>query len=87
LEESNNYPSPIKRSKTKLMSTTDKETAFAERVRPYENKWVALVEKEGEDFVVGSGTTPTEALTEAKKNGFATAILFSVPSFSDVFAY
>ena len=69
------------------MPTVDKETAFAELVREYENLWVAIIEKDGQEFVVGSGQTPKEALAEAKTKGFANAVLFSVPSFSQVLVY
>ena len=69
------------------MSELDKATAFAELIRPYENQWVALVEKDGEEFVAGAGETPAEALAEAKSKGFSNTTLFSVPSFSEAFAY
>lgn len=69
------------------MPSTTKEEAFAELIRDYENLWVALVEKDGEEFVVGSGETPTEALAQAKAKGFTNAVLFSVPSFSHAFIY
>ena len=69
------------------MATVDKETAFAELVRDYENLWIAIVEKGGQEVVVGSGQTPTEALGEARTKGFADAVLFSVPSFSRALIY
>lgn len=69
------------------MPTRDKETAFAELLREYENQWVAIVEKEGVEVVVGSGETPAAALAEAKNKGFATSTLFSVPSFSQAYIY
>ena len=45
------------------MPVIDKETAFAELVREYENQWIAIIEKDGKEFVAGSGQTPSEALT------------------------
>jgi len=69
------------------MPAANKEEAFAELVREYENLWVALIEKDGEEFIVGSGESPTEALTQAKAKGFTNAVLFSVPSFSQAFIY
>ena len=69
------------------MPAVIKEEAFADLVREYENLWVALIEKDGEEFIVGSGETPTEALAQAKAKGFTNAVLFSVPSFSQAFIY
>jgi Family of unknown function (DUF5678) len=67
------------------MSAEDKDTAFAELVRPYENQWVAIVELGGEEMIVGSGKDPAEALAEARTHGFEEALLFSVPSFAHSF--
>jgi hypothetical protein len=69
------------------MSAAIKEEAFAELIREYENLWVALIEKDGKEFIVGSGETPTEALSQARAKGFVNAVLFSVPSFSHAFIY
>jgi hypothetical protein len=69
------------------MPVLDKETAFAERIRPDEKKWVALVEKDGEEIVAGSGETPAAALADAKEKGFTNTTLFSLPSFSETFVY
>lgn len=70
-----------------MPATVKKEEAFAELVRQYENLWVAIIEKNGEEVVVGSGTTPKEALSNARDKGFTDVVLFSVPSFSYSLAY
>lgn len=70
-----------------MPATVKKEEAFAELVRQYENLWVAIIEKNGEEVVVGSGTTPKEALSNARDKGFTDVVLFSVPSFSHSLAY
>jgi hypothetical protein len=68
------------------MSTAyDKETAFAELVRNYENLWVAIIDKDGVEFVVGAGTTAVEAINEAKAKGYPLAVLCKVPSFDSRF--
>jgi len=69
------------------MPAANKEEAFAELVRAYENQWVAIIEKGGEEIVVGAGRTPKEALSSARDKGFKEVILFSVPSFSSSLAY
>lgn len=65
----------------------NKEEAFADLVRQYENEWVAIIETEGSESVVGHGSTALEAANEAKEKGYAQAILFKVPSFSSRFVY
>jgi hypothetical protein len=70
-----------------MRTTVKKEEAFAELVREYENLWVALIEKGGEELVVGAGRTPKEALAKARDKGFTDVVLFSVPSFSSSYAY
>ncbi len=67
--------------------SVNKEEAFAELVRQYENMWVALIETDGGEFVVGHGSTAVEAANEAKEKGYSQAILFRVPSFSSRFVY
>jgi hypothetical protein len=64
---------------------TDKETAFAELIRDYESLWVAIVEKDGVEFVVGSGPTAVQAANEAKEKDYPQAMLFRVPSFKTRF--
>ena len=69
------------------MPATIKEEAFADLVREYENRWVAIVEMDGVECVVGHGTTAVEAANEATKKGHPQAMLFKVPSFSCRFIY
>ena len=66
-------------------TTEEKETAFAELTRDYENLWIALDERNGDRVVVGSGHTALQAATMAEKKGFPDAALFKVPSFSSSF--
>lgn len=63
----------------------DKENAFADLVRDYENSWVAIIEKDGVEFVVGTGSTAVEAANEATEKGHPQAMLFKVPSFHSRF--
>ena len=67
------------------MPAVDRESAFAELVRDYEDKWIALVDRDGVDTVVGSGNDAVEAATVAETNGFPDAALFRVPSFRSAF--
>lgn len=67
------------------MPAVDRESALAELVRDYEDKWIALVDKDGVDIVVGSGKDAVEAATLAETNGFPDAVLFRVPSFRSAF--
>lgn len=64
------------------MSDGDKEEAFAELVRDYENQWVAIIEQDGKEYVVGHGTTAVQAANEAKEKGHDQPMLFKVPSFN-----
>lgn len=67
------------------MPTTEKEQVFAELVREYENMWVAIVERDGIEFVVGHGPTAVEAAEESTRKGHPQAMLFKVPSFNTRF--
>jgi hypothetical protein len=68
-----------------MPATMDKETAFAELVRDHENQWIALDDRDGVKFIVGSGRDAVEAAHDADSNGFPDAILMKVPSFSSSF--
>jgi hypothetical protein len=57
---------------------TTEELAEAEELRPYENKWVALVN----DKVVASGDSPKEVRKEAERKGYTDFAYHLVPSFS-----
>jgi len=67
------------------MSEVTNENLFAEMVRPYENQWIALEEKEGVRIIVGSGRSAVEAVRDAEDHGHPDAVLFKVPSFSSTF--
>ena len=64
------------------MATISKEEAFADLVREYENMWVAIIEKDGVEYVVGHGPTAVEAANEATDNGHPQPILVRVPPFN-----
>jgi len=68
-----------------MPATIDKETAFAELIRDHENQWIAIDERDGVEFIVGSGRDAVEAAKEAEEKGFPNAMLFKVPSFRAVF--
>ncbi len=59
--------------------TEEQEMAFVEAL---ENRWVAFIEKEGNEIIVGSGADAVEALAEAEAKGFPDAVLFKVPPFN-----
>jgi hypothetical protein len=69
------------------MPATNKEEAFAELVRDYENLWVAIIEKDGVEYVVGKGNTAVQAANEATEKGHPQPMLFKVPSFGSRFVY
>lgn len=50
-----------------------KNNDFTKILKPYNKKWVALT-SDGKR-VVGSGKTPKEALSQAKKEGFDNPVL------------
>ena len=62
--------------------TIDKESAFADLIKDHENQWVAIVEKDGVEFIVGTGGDAVEAAKDATAKGFPNAMLFKVPSFT-----
>jgi hypothetical protein len=59
----------------------EKEMAFLEELRKYENKWVAILENEDEEIIVGSGSDAVEAKSEAIARGFSDVVLFWVKPF------
>jgi len=69
------------------MSATNKEEAFADLVREYENLWIAIIEKDGVEHVVAHGVTAVEASNEATRKGYTQPMLFKVPSFKSRFVY
>jgi len=58
----------------------EKELAFLSPLE-HENEWVAFIEEDGAETVVGSGKDAAEAIKEAEKRGFPDAILMKVPPF------
>lgn len=52
-------------------------------LQKYEDKWIAIDERE--ERVVGVGDNAFEATAEAEKLGYADTILFKVPSFDCAF--
>ena len=67
------------------MPAIDNETAFAELIREYEDQWVAIDDRNGVKFIVGSGKDAVEAAQAAEAKGFPDAVLLRVPSFSSTF--
>lgn len=65
-----------------MPATIDQETAFAELARPYENQWIAIEERDGVRFIVGSGRDAVEAANDAEAKGHPDAVLVKVPSFT-----
>lgn len=65
------------------MATTDeeKEQAFAEELRRYEDKWVAIHQSEGSETIVGSGSNGVAAVRDAKAKGFHDTVLLKVLPF------
>jgi hypothetical protein len=70
-----------------MPAVRDKESAFADLVRDHENQWVAIIERDGVEFVVGTGNTAVEAVKEASAKGHPQAMLFKVPSFKTRFIF
>ena len=64
-----------------MIETDDKELAFLEELKKYENKWVAIFEADDTEVVVGSGKDAIEATREAEKKGFKDTVLFFVRPF------
>ena len=67
------------------MMTDEKELAFVEELRKYENKWVAIFESGETEMVVGSGKDAIEATREAEAKGFKDTVLFFVRPFDRSF--
>lgn len=63
----------------------EKELAFLKQLEEHENEWVAFIQKDGAEIVVGSGKDAVEAIQDAEKHGFPDAILMKVRSFNKGF--
>jgi alkanesulfonate monooxygenase SsuD/methylene tetrahydromethanopterin reductase-like flavin-dependent oxidoreductase (luciferase family) len=59
----------------------EKELAFLKELAQHENRWIAFIESNGTETIVGSGNDAVEAMQEAEKRGFADAVLMRVPPF------
>ena len=59
----------------------EKELAFLSQLEQHENEWVAFIEEDGAEVVVGSGKDAVEAIRDAEKQGFPNAVLMKVPRF------
>jgi alkanesulfonate monooxygenase SsuD/methylene tetrahydromethanopterin reductase-like flavin-dependent oxidoreductase (luciferase family) len=59
----------------------EKELAFLAQLEEHENEWVAFIQEDGAEIVVGSGKDAVEAIQEAEKRGFPDAVLMKVPPF------
>lgn len=64
-----------------MRQTEEQELAFVEALRQHENRWIAIVESDGSEVIVGSGLDAVAALADAEAKGFADAVLFKVPPF------
>jgi len=62
---------------------TKEQLEKAEELRPYENKWVALVD----DKVVASGNSPDEVTEKAERQGHTEYVFHLVPSFSKTYIF
>ncbi|HYR74198.1 MAG TPA: DUF5678 domain-containing protein [Pyrinomonadaceae bacterium] len=59
----------------------ENELAFLGQLEEHENEWVAFIQEDGAEIVVGSGKDAVEAIQEAEKRGFPDAVLMKVPPF------
>lgn len=59
----------------------DNELAFLTELEKHENQWIAFVESNGAERVVGSGKDAVEAMKKAREKGFPNAVLLRVPPF------
>ena len=59
----------------------EKELAFLNQLEEHEDEWVAFIQKDGAETVVGSGKDAVEASRDAEERGFPDAILMKVRPF------
>jgi hypothetical protein len=59
----------------------ERELAFLEELKKYENKWVAIYERDAGEVIVGSGDDAVEAMRQAEASGFSDAVLMKVTAF------
>ena len=60
---------------------SESELAFLKQLEQHEDEWVAFIEKDGAEIVVGSGKDAVEAIRDAETQGFPNAVLMKVPPF------
>jgi hypothetical protein len=65
-----------------IKDLSDKEVAYLNELRKHENQWVAVLESEDGDVVVGSGKDAVEATRDARARGFDDVVLFWVRPFN-----
>jgi len=65
-----------------IKELTEKEVAYLNELRKYESKWVAVLESEDGDIIVGSGSDAVEAKRNARSKGFDRVVLFWVRPFN-----
>lgn len=63
----------------------ERELAFLEELRKYENKWVAISESVDGEVIVGSGKDAVEATADAEAKGFKDAALLFVSPFNKTY--
>jgi hypothetical protein len=68
-----------------MIEEQELESAFADDLTQYEGKWLALVESEGLQRVVGSGDDAEQAMGEANAKGFGDAYLYKVFPFDQAY--
>ena len=59
----------------------ERELAFLSQLEEHENEWVAFIQKDGAETVVGSGRDAVEASRDAEEHGLPDAVLMKVPRF------
>lgn len=59
----------------------EKELAFLNQLEEHEDEWVAFIQKDGAETVVGCGKDAVEASRDAEEHGFPDAILMKVRPF------
>ena len=59
----------------------EKDLAFLTQLEQHENEWVAFIEEDGAEIVVGSGKDAVEAARDAEEHGFPDAVLMKVRPF------
>jgi hypothetical protein len=64
-----------------LKSIEERETEFADMLLPYENQWIAYVERRGRRIIVGAGMDVRDAIKAAEEKGYTNPIFMKVPSF------